>query len=75
MPNTITLEFAFDREIPDVVDVSWCSEVFGVTTTAVSRAIREGRLPARKFGWVWMIDPADATHLWGHRLPSRRVSP
>lgn len=68
MSNVITLEIPIDREIPEVVDVPWCASVFGVTRTAVSRAIREGRLPARKFGGVWMINPTDATRLWGHRL-------
>ncbi|MCB1257811.1 MAG: helix-turn-helix domain-containing protein [Microthrixaceae bacterium] len=68
MSTVMTLEVPFDREIPDVVDVPWCAEVFGLTRTAVQRAIREQRLPARKFGNVWMINPEHAARLWGHRL-------
>lgn len=68
MSNVMMIEVPIDREIPDVVDATWCAEVFRLTPTAVSRAIREGRLPAKKFAGVWMIDPMDATRLWGHRL-------
>lgn len=37
---------------------------FGVPTRVVLRMIREGRLRARKFEWVWVVHRNDLPETW-----------
>lgn len=74
MTNTVTIEVPFDSEVPDIAGCEWVADVFGITRTAVSHAIRDGRLPARKVSGAWLINPADAALIWGYRLVRRETN-
>ena len=72
MANTLTIEVDFDSEVPEIAGVGWVAETFGLTTTAVSHAIRDGRLDAKKISGAWLVRPEDAARLWGNRLFLRK---
>lgn len=42
-----------------VIGVTEAAARKGVTTEAVRNAIRDGRLPATRCGWMWLIREAD----------------
>lgn len=62
---TMTLELPIDADtIPEYVSTRWCADTFGITTTSVVSAIKQGRLPASRFGHIWAIRSEDALRLW-----------
>lgn len=38
--------------------------LYGASIRSVLRMIREGRLPAHKFGWVWAVHETDLPKTW-----------
>ena len=44
---------------PEVITVQEAAERLGISQQAVLKRIQKGKLPAKKFGWQWMI-PADS---------------
>lgn len=56
----------------NLVSVKELADAFGLTVQAVRAAIADDRLPARKTGKTYEVNPSDAALVWGHRLtPSR----
>lgn len=58
----------------DYVTVSEAAETLGLTRQAILRRIQRGRLPAQKFGPVWMIRRADLD-AWAPQAPGRKPRP
>lgn len=71
---TVVIEANVPENIPELVDAPWCARVFGISTTAVNTAVRDGAVPATKIGHSWAIRAEDAMNMWMRRLPSRRVT-
>lgn len=66
---------ALGPDAPAEVGVGWVAERFAVSTSAVTHAVRTGRLPSRAIPtssgrFVYLVRPADAAVIWGHRLLS-----
>jgi hypothetical protein len=64
----VTVNIPIDGDLPDVVGTQWCADTFGITVTSVNIAIHDGRLPAKRAGRTFVIDPNDAVRVWGHKL-------
>lgn len=52
-----------DETIPDVVSVTEVATLWGVSRTAVQKAIDTGRLPARQAGTTWVVRRSTAEAL------------
>ena len=37
---------------------------YNKTYHQVTYALMTGRIPAQKFGWIWIIDPSDLPEQW-----------
>lgn len=72
--STVTMRYSLADDVPDTVTAKWCAQTFGITVTAVGIAIREGRLPAQRFGNLWSIRVEDAMALWATKLPRPTVT-
>jgi len=51
----------------DVVTAGEVQQLYGLSPAAVRKAIKEGRLLARKSGGTWLCLRSDADMLWGER--------
>lgn len=66
-------------DTPDEVGVGYIAEIFGIATATVLHRIKTGALPAKPLpcgggSITYIVRPADALLIWGHRLRRAQAS-
>lgn len=42
-----------------LITITQAAQIAGVSESYLRRLCRQGKIPARKYGWVWLIEEQD----------------